>query len=89
MKGTVAAPDTEGSAVVVTKLDFTYDGMDKPVLKKFDLDLPKGSRCDVRGGGGIYGAQARGGVGVRGGVFRSVFVVFTQGCATGPVCMVL
>lgn len=32
------------SAVVVTKLDFAYDGMDKPVLKKFDLDLPAGSR---------------------------------------------
>lgn len=38
------ASDTEGSAVVVTKLDFTYDGMDKPVLREFDLDLPKGSR---------------------------------------------
>lgn len=45
------APNTEGSAVVVTKLDFTYDGMDKPVLKKFDLDLPRGSRCGWRGGG--------------------------------------
>ena len=39
--------------MVVTKLDFTYDGMDKPVLKKFDLDLPKGSRCDT-GGRGTY-----------------------------------
>lgn len=36
------------SAVVVTKLDFTYDGMDKPVLKKFDLDLPAGSRYEYR-----------------------------------------
>lgn len=50
MNGT-AAPDTECSAVVVTKLDFTYDGMDKPVLKKFDLDLPQGSRCGGEEGG--------------------------------------
>lgn len=34
----------EESAVVVTKLNFTYDGMDKPVLKNFDLNLPAGSR---------------------------------------------
>lgn len=32
------------SVVVVTKLNFTYDGMDRPVLKEFDLDLPPGSR---------------------------------------------
>lgn len=51
-----AAPDTEGSAVVVTKLDFTYDGMDKPVLRKFDLDLPKGSRCDWENRVGRHGA---------------------------------
>ncbi len=36
--------------MVVKELDFTYDGMDKPVLKKFDLDLPKGSRWDGSGG---------------------------------------
>ena len=36
------------SAVVVTKLDFTYDGMDSPVLKKFDLDLPAGSRYELQ-----------------------------------------
>eukprot|EP00752_Nemacystus_decipiens_P009466 g8464.t1 len=47
-----AAPGVEGSAVVVTKLDFTYDGMDKPVLKKFDLDLPRGSRCLLIGQNG-------------------------------------
>eukprot|EP00904_Undaria_pinnatifida_P012567 jgi/Undpi1/8440/HiC_scaffold_25.g10908.m1 len=40
------------SAVVVTKLDFTYDGMDSPVLKKFDLDLPAGSRCLLIGQNG-------------------------------------
>lgn len=33
------------SAVVVTNLNFTYDGMDSPVLRDFDLDLPAGSRC--------------------------------------------
>ncbi|CAM9710369.1 unnamed protein product [Ascophyllum nodosum] len=31
--------------VVVTNLDFSYDGMDKPVLKNFQLNLPAGSRC--------------------------------------------
>lgn len=36
--------------MVVTKLDFTYDGMDRPVLKKFDLDLPRGSRFAMIGG---------------------------------------
>ena len=30
--------------MVVTNLDFSYDGMDKPVLKNFQLNLPAGSR---------------------------------------------
>ncbi|CAM9524766.1 unnamed protein product [Ectocarpus sp. 12 AP-2014] len=47
-----STPETACSAVVVTKLDFTYDGMDKPVLKKFDLDLPTGSRCLLIGQNG-------------------------------------
>lgn len=42
----------EESAVVVTKLNFTYDGMDKPVLKNFDLNLPAGSRCLLIGQNG-------------------------------------
>ena len=42
------AEETPKSAVVVTKLNFTYDGMDSPVLKDFDLDLPAGSRCIAR-----------------------------------------
>lgn len=40
--GSADAPND--SVVVVTKLNFTYDGMDRPVLKEFDLDLPPGSR---------------------------------------------
>eukprot|EP00904_Undaria_pinnatifida_P012572 jgi/Undpi1/8445/HiC_scaffold_25.g10912.m1 len=40
------------SAVVVTKLDFAYDGKSTPVLKQFDFDLAAGSRCLLIGQNG-------------------------------------
>lgn len=43
------AGDDDVAAVAVTDLTFTYDGMDKPVLRNFDLNLPKGSRYDRAG----------------------------------------
>ena len=42
LPGSMDAPTTEDtatSAVVVTKLNFSYDGMDRPALKDFDLCL--------------------------------------------------
>ncbi|CAN0373717.1 unnamed protein product, partial [Scytosiphon promiscuus] len=44
--------DADVPAVVVNDLTFTYDGMDKPVLRNFDLNLPMGSRCLLIGQNG-------------------------------------